>query len=119
VRDLLVGLEGDVRKKKQTIQQLEAIKDADSQSLEYLQRELAERERKMEESSSKKDTARGVTDTGTVLSLHKQLMDRERKIEELTGQLEALKRIDQETRDKVRPLSSITPPPTAQKPTTP
>ncbi len=122
VRDLLVGLMRDVHNKKLTIQQLRATKDADSQSLETLQRELAERERKMEGGSSKKDTAKGSTDTGMVPSLQKQLMDRERKIEELTGQLEALKRIDEETRDKVRPIRpslTVTPPPTAQEPTTP
>ena len=122
VRDLLVGLMRDMHDKKLTIQQLRATKDADTQSLENLQRELAERERKMDEGSSKKDTARGSTDTGTVLSLQKQLTDRERKIEELTSQLEALKRIDQETRDKVRPIRpslTVPPPPTAQEPTTP
>jgi predicted RNase H-like nuclease (RuvC/YqgF family) len=49
-----------------------------------------------------------------VASLQKQLLDRERKIEELMSQLEALKRIDQEMRDKVRPIyppSMIVPPP--------
>ena len=126
VRDLLVGLVRDMQDKKLTIEQLRAMKDADSQSLENLQRELAERERKMEGGSGKKETARSSTDTGMVLSLHKQLMDRDRKIEELTSQLEALKRIDQETReetrDKVRPIRpslTVPPPPTAQEPTTP
>jgi hypothetical protein len=122
VRDLLVGLMRDMQYKKLTIQQLRAMKDADSQSLENLQRELAERERKMDGASGKKETARTSTDTGIVPSLHKQLMDRERKIEELTSQLEALKRIDQETRDKVRPIRpsvTVTPPPAAQEPTTP
>ena len=73
------------------------MKEADSQSLEILQRELAERERKMEAGSGKKETARSSTTSSTrhrVLSLQKQLMDRDRKIEELTSQLEALKRID-------------------------
>jgi hypothetical protein len=54
--------------------------------------------------------------------MHKQLMDRDRKIEELTNQLEALKRIDQETRDKVRPIRpsmTVVPPPTAPEPTAP
>ncbi|RPH74940.1 MAG: hypothetical protein EHM80_17100, partial [Nitrospiraceae bacterium] len=46
VRDLLVGLMQDVLYKEGTIQQLRAMKDADSQSLEHLQRDLAERERK-------------------------------------------------------------------------
>ena len=114
----------DLLDRELTIQQLRAMKDADSQSLESLQRDLAERERKMDTASGKKDTARGSTDTGIVLSIQKQLTDRDKKIEELTSQLEALKRIDQEMRDKVRPIrppSTIAPPPTptAPEPTTP
>jgi len=113
----------DLLDRELTIQQLRAMKDADSQSLESLQQELAERERKMDSVNSKKDTAtRGSADTGIVLSLQKHLADRDRKIEELTSQLEALKRIDQETRDKVRPIhppSTVAPPPTAPEPTTP
>jgi len=112
----------DLLDRELTIQQLRAMKDADFQSLESLQQDLAERERKMEALGGKKDTARGSTDTGIVLSLQKQLTDRDRKIEELTSQLEALKRIDQEMRDKVRPIrppSMIAPPPTAPEPTTP
>jgi predicted RNase H-like nuclease (RuvC/YqgF family) len=65
---------------------------------------------------------KGSTDTGIVLSLQKQLTDRDKKIEELTSQLEALKRIDQEMRDKVRPIrppSTVAPPPTTPEPTTP
>jgi len=99
-----------------TIQQLRTMKEADAQSLDYLQRELAEFERRMDLNSGKKDSAKGLTDTGIVLSLQKQLADRDRKIEELTSQLEALKRIDQEMRDKVRPIhppSTIVPSPTA------
>jgi hypothetical protein len=97
-----------------TIQQLRAMKEADAQSLDSLQRELAEYERKTDTGSGKKDGARGSADPGTVTSLQKQLLDRERKIEELMSQLEALKRIDQEMRDKVRPIhppSMIVPPP--------
>jgi hypothetical protein len=112
----------DLLDRELTIQQLRAMKDADSQSLESLQRELAERERKMDSVDGKKETARGSTDTGLVLSLQKQLTDRDRKIEELTSQLEALKRIDQEMRDKVRPVrppSTVAPLPTAPEPTTP
>jgi hypothetical protein len=112
----------DLLNRELIIQQLRAMQDADAQSLESLQRDLAERERKMEALSGKKDTARGSTDTGIVLSLQKQLTDRDKKIEELTSQLEALKRIDQEMRDKVRPIrppSTVAPPPTAPEPTTP
>jgi iron only hydrogenase large subunit-like protein len=112
----------DLLDRELTIQQLRAMKDADSQSLENLQRDLAERERKMDTVNGKKDTARGSTDTGIVLSLQKQVTDRDKKIEELTSQLEALKRIDQEMRDKARPIrppSTVVPPPTAPEPTTP
>jgi len=122
VRDLLLGLMQDVLYKEGTIQQLRAMKDADSQSLESLQRDLAERERKGDISSVKKEITKSQTDTGTVLSLHKQLMDRDRKIEELTNQLEALKRIDQETRDKVRPIRpsiTVVPPPATPELTAP
>lgn len=112
----------DLLDRELTIQQLRAMNDADSQSLESLHQELVERERKIDSVNGKKDTARGSTDTGIVLSLQKQLADRDRKIEELTSQLEALKRIDQEMRDKVRPIrppSTVAPPPTAPEPTTP
>ena len=112
----------DLLDRELIIQQLWAMKDADAQSLESLQRDLAERERKMDAVSGKKDTARGSTETGIVLSLQRQLTDRDKKIEELTSQLEALKRIDQEMRDKVRPIrppSTVAPPPTAPEPTTP
>ena len=111
----------DLLDRELTIQQLRAMKEADSQSLESLQRELAEHEQKIDSVNGKKDTARGSTETGIVLSLQKQLTDRDRKIEELTSQLEALKRIDQEMRDKVRPIrppSTVVPPPTAPEPTT-
>jgi len=109
----------DLLDRELTIQQLRAMKEADSQSLDSLQRELAEYERKMD---GKKDSTRGSTETGIVLSLQKQLTDRDRKIEELMSQLEALKRIDQEMRDKVRPIrppSMVAPPPNAPEPATP
>jgi len=112
----------DLLDRELTIQQLRAMKEADAQSLENLQRDLAERERKIDSVNGKKDTARGSADSGIVLSLQKQLTDRDKKIEELTSQLEALKRIDQEMRDKVRPIhppSTVVPPPTASEPTTP
>jgi len=112
----------DLLDRELTIQQLRAMEQADSESLESLQRELAERDRKIDSVTSKKDTAKVSTDTGIVLSLQKQLTDRDKKIEELTSQLEALKRIDQEMRDKVRPIrppSTVAPPPTAPEPMTP
>jgi hypothetical protein len=112
----------DLLDRDSTIQQLRVMKDADAQSLENLQRELAERERKIDSVNGKKETVKSPADTGIVLSLQKQLTDRDKKIEELTSQLEALKRIDQEMRDKVRPIhppSTVVPPPTVPEPTTP
>ena len=112
----------DLLDRELIIQQLRAMKDADAQSLESLQRDFAERDRKLDAGSGKKDTPRVSSDTGIVLSLQKQLTDRDKKIEELTSQLEALKRIDQEMRDKVRPIrppSTVAPPPISPEPTTP
>ena len=112
----------DLLDRELVIQQLRAMKDADAQSLESLQRDLAERERKTDAVNGRRDSTRGSIDTGIVLSLQRQLTDRDKKIEELTSQLEALKRIDQEMRDKVRPIrppSTVAPPLTAPEPTTP
>ena len=112
----------DLLDRELVIQQLRAMKDADAQFLESLQRDLAERERKTDAVNGRRDSTRGSIDTGIVLSLQRQLTDRDKKIEELTGQLEALKRIDQEMRDKVRPIrppSTVAPPLTAPEPTTP
>ena len=109
----------DLLDRELVIQQFRAMKEADSQALESLQRELADRERKVDSGNGKKgstDSSTGSnTGSSTVASLQRQLSDRDRKIEELTSQLEALKRIDQEMRDKVRPIhppSSVVPPPT-------
>jgi predicted RNase H-like nuclease (RuvC/YqgF family) len=76
----------------------------------------------MDSTNGKKGIARNHTEAGSVLNLQKQLADQDRKIEELTSQLEALKRIDQEMRDKVRPIrppSTVAPPQTVPEPTTP
>ena len=112
----------DLLDRELTIQQLRSMKEADAQSLESFQRDLAERDRKMDPGNGKRDIARGSTDIGIVLSLQKQVTDRDKKIEELTSQLEALKRIDQEMRDKVRPIrppSTVAPPATVPEPTIP
>lgn len=83
------------------IQQLHAAKDGESEAIEMLQRELAERDRKIETLLSKKDSTKVSTDP---VAMQKQLAERDKKIEELSSQLEALKRIDQEMREKVRPI---------------
>lgn len=95
----------DLLDREVVIQQLRTTKDGDSQTVESLQRELADRERKIEALTSKKDGGgKIVADPAAVQNLQKQLAEREKKIEELSTQLEALKRIDQEMREKVRPI---------------
>ncbi|MDF0666341.1 MAG: hypothetical protein P0119_09775 [Nitrospira sp.] len=93
----------DLLGQQRAIQQIRSSKDGDSQTVEVLQRELAQRDQKIGTLSSKKDSA--TKDSAiTVQNLQKQLAERDRKIEELSTQLEALKRIDQEMREKVRPI---------------
>lgn len=107
----------DLLDRELMVQQLRVMKDADIQSFEALQRDLAERERKMEALANKREPPKVGVDTGTVQTLQKQLTERDKKIEELTSQLEALKRIDQEMRDKIRPIrppSTVAPPPAAE-----
>lgn len=82
------------------IQQFHAAKVKNSES-EALQRELAERDRRIETLLSRKDSTKGSADPAV---MQKQLVERDKKIEELSSQLEALKRIDQEMREKVRPI---------------
>jgi bacterioferritin (cytochrome b1) len=100
----------DLLDREMVIQQLRSLKDGDSQAVEALQKELAERDRKIEALLSRKDSGKSPADQATVQHLQKQLAERDKKIEELSTQLEALKRIDQEMREKVRP---IRPPSTA------
>ena len=83
------------------IQQFHTSKDNESEAMEALQRELAERDRRIETLLSKKDSTKGSADP---VAMQKQLAERDKKIEELSSQLEALKRIDQEMREKVRPI---------------
>jgi len=94
----------DLLDREVVITQLRAVKSGDSQTVEALQRELAERDQKIESLLSKKEPGKVATDSGSVQSLQKQLAERDRKIEELSAQLEALKRIDHEMREKVRPI---------------
>ena len=106
----------DLLDREMMIQQLRTSKDADAQALDQLQRELAaERDRK-DGVTGKKDVPKGPVEGTNVQALQKQLSERDKKIDELSSQLEALKRIDQEMRDKVRP---IRPPSTVVPPTTP
>ena len=86
------------------IQQIRGSKEGESETIEALQRELTDRDHKIEALLSKKDSAKTSADPASIQTLQKQLTERDRKIEELSAQLEALKRIDQEMREKVRPI---------------
>jgi hypothetical protein len=111
----------DLLDREMMIQQLRSSKDADAQALDQLQRELAaERDRK-DASIGKKEPPKGAVDGSSVQTLQKQLSERDKKIDELSSQLEALKRIDQEMREKVRPIRppSTVVPPTAPEPPNP
>jgi hypothetical protein len=110
----------DLLDREMMIQQLRSSKDADAQTLDQLQRELANERDRKENLTGKKEGPKG-TDGTSVQALQKQLFERDKKIDELSSQLEALKRIDQEMREKVRPIrppSTVTPP-TTTEPTNP
>ena len=102
----------DLLDRELTIQQLRALQDSEAQSLEAMQRELQDQERKAELFNSRRESHRMSVEPATLQSLQRQVSDRDKKIEELTSQLEALKRIDQEMRGKTRPIkppSSVLP----------
>ena len=96
----------DLLDREVIIQQIRSSKDGDAQTLEALQRELADRDQKIEALLSKKEkeVVKSTTDPAVIQTLQKQLTERDKKVEELSTQLEALKRIDQEMREKVRPI---------------
>lgn len=94
----------DLLNRELTIQQLRTMKEADAQAMEALQRELTERDKKVEMLAGKREAAKAPPELPSVQLLQKQLTERDRKIEELSSQLEALKRIDQEMREKIRPI---------------
>lgn len=94
----------DLLDRELTIQQLRALQDSEAQTLETVQRELQDQERKVELFNSRRESPRMSIEPATLQSLQRQVNERDRRIEELTGQLEALKRIDQEMRGKTRPI---------------
>ncbi len=94
----------DLLEREMTIQKLRSTQDDESETVESLQRELEEREQKIETLQTQKESTKTSVRPATIQSLQKQLAERDRKIEELSTQLDALKRIDQEMREKVRPI---------------
>ncbi len=109
----------DLLDRELMIQQLRAIQDSEAQSLEALQRELQDQERKTELFNSRREGPRLPIEPVTLQNLQRQLNDRDKKIEDLANQLEALKRIDQEMRGKTRPIkppSNLFPPQLSEPP---
>jgi DNA repair exonuclease SbcCD ATPase subunit len=104
----------DLLDREVMMQQLRGMKDTDAQTIEALQRQIADQDRKIEALTSKKDkdAPKTAAEQASAHTLQKQVVERDKKIEELSSQLEALKRIDQEMREKVRPIR----PPSASVP---
>ncbi|MFO0773593.1 MAG: hypothetical protein U0172_02875 [Nitrospiraceae bacterium] len=106
VRDLLYH-EADLLR-------LTTAKDAEAATSTHLRQELAEQQHRFDELQQKKDkekeSVRVVQDPAAhaaVSALQVQLEQRDKRIAELTNQLDALKRIDQETREKTRPTRPL------------
>jgi hypothetical protein len=94
----------DLLDREMAIYQLRSTQGDESETVETLQRELEDREQKIESLQTRKESGKTSVRPATIQSLQKQLAERDRKIEELSAQLDALKRIDQEMREKVRPI---------------
>lgn len=94
----------DLLDREMAIHQLRSTQGDEAETVEALHRELEDREQKIESLQTKKESGKTSVGPATVQSLQKQLAERDRKIEELSTQLDALKRIDQEMREKVRPI---------------
>jgi phage shock protein A len=68
-------------------------------AMERLVREVLEEEAAIRQAADK--------ETQTVQSLRRQLKERENKIDELTRQIDALKRVDQEIKDRIKPSRPV------------
>jgi hypothetical protein len=86
----------DLLESELTIQQLKGLEGSSTVSVEALQRELQERDKKIEALTGKREPT-------AVQALQREIVVRDKKIDELTSKLEALKRIDQEMREKTKP----------------
>ena len=98
----------DLLDRELLLQQLMVVNELDTASVEALERELSIRGKQLEELSIKREAPKAEADGSVLQSLQRQVAERDKKIEELTNQLEALKRIDQEMREKTRPMRPST-----------
>ena len=69
----------DLLDRELTIQQLRAMQDSEAQSLEALQRELQDQERKAELFNSRREGPRMSVEPATLQNLQRQLSDRDKK----------------------------------------
>ncbi len=103
----------DLLEREMIIQQLMHMKELDSATLQALQRELRQRGREVEKLTTQMDALEATKEveepvpTISIKKLQQELAIRDKKIRELNNQLEALKRIDQEMREKTRPVEAI------------
>jgi hypothetical protein len=92
----IARLARDLLESELTIQQLKGLEGSSSVSVESLQRELQERDKKIEALTGRREPS-------DVQVLQREIVERDKKIDELNSKLEALKRIDQEMREKTKP----------------
>lgn len=95
----------DVVNRDIIIQQLIHVKDLDTATLQTLQRELTERGKQVKKLKTQRKVLKAKKSDvpgPSIRNLLEQVGVRDKKIRELTSQLDALKRIDQEMREKTR-----------------
>ncbi len=120
--ELIKRLTREVVDKELSIHELSS--QLDNASVDSLKKEVAEKDdviKKLNQAMAalSKQVEQGKKDQAMRQEAQQALKVSEKKVEELTNQLEALRRIDQEIREKVpptRPSEKMTPSPEAEKP---
>lgn len=100
----------DLLEREIVIQQLLYKARRDAATLEALKSKLAERGKELERLAHEQravEAQRNGTGSPAIDRLERQIAIRDEKIKELNNQLEALKRIDQEMRQKARPVAPL------------
>lgn len=100
----------DLLEREIVIQRLLYKSRRDAATLHALQAKLTERGKELERLAMEREELEekfGNSSTPSVRQLEQQLAVQDKKIKELNNQLDALKRIDQEMRRKVRPLRPV------------
>lgn len=108
----------DLLEREIVIQQLLYKSKRNAATLEALKSKLTERGKQLEKLASQRRKLEDKIGNGkapAIEQLEKQIAVRDKKIRELNNQLDALKRIDQEMRRKIRPVRPV-PLPTPETP---